>query len=65
MLKVCATQTVVEEVARYIPFVGSGVAASISFTTTCTMGSVLLDQIKTQAEPFAQEIVARASTLGN
>ena len=39
--------------ARYIPFVGSAVAASISFTTTYTMGRMLLDQIKAQA---AQEI---------
>jgi uncharacterized protein (DUF697 family) len=65
LLKVCATQTVVEEMARYIPFVGSAVAASISFTTTCTMGRMLLDQIKAQAEAFTQEIVVRASTLGN
>lgn len=53
LLKVCATQTAVEEVARYIPFVGSAVAASISFATTYTMGRMLLDQIKVQAEAFA------------
>jgi uncharacterized protein (DUF697 family) len=60
LLKLCATQTAVEEVARYIPFVGTAVAASISFATTYTMGRMLLDQIKVQAEAFANEIVARA-----
>jgi len=52
-----ATSLVVEEFARYIPFIGSMIAAPISFAGTYYMLKYVLDRLDT----VAMEVVSYAA----
>lgn len=52
-----ATETVVEELSRFIPIIGTGIAASLSFIVTYKMAKKILDELKKIALDLTAAIV--------
>jgi ElaB/YqjD/DUF883 family membrane-anchored ribosome-binding protein len=55
-----STKAIVEELVRLIPFVGPGIAAGISFSSTYAFLHDCLDELEETAEDLLKEMAARA-----